>query len=188
MRQFLMCLTIVTIVATPLFLAAQTPPTKKESDEIDSTKQKTSFDLERNRQQFTAFQQSLLALAQRLEKSSKPEDREKAVVLRQAIELASKEGVDNQFHKLVSTLTTSGNTLRDIDSAINQNEQLTKTLREMIALLLMDSQAARNREEQKRLQELLKMLDKIITAQKIERAKVESGRVDTDNLAKGQNK
>jgi len=129
-----------------------------------------------------------LSLAQRLEKSSKPEDREKAVVLRQAIELASKEGVDNQFTKLVSTLTASGITLRDIEGAIGQNEQLLKTLRAMLEILLSDNESAKLKEEQKRLQELLKMLDGVIRAQKIERSKVESGKGDKDALAKGQEK
>ena len=70
-------------------------------------------------------------------------------MLRQAIELAAKEGVDNQFNKLVSTLTGSGITLGEIDAAIGQNEQLTKTLREMIAILLTDNQAAKLKEEQR---------------------------------------
>src|SRR5262245_5960143 len=82
------------------FAGAADPPA--ESDTVRKT---AAFDQERLRQQFGAFQQSLLTLAQRLEKSAKVEDREKAAVLRQAIELASREGVDNQFSKLVSTLT-----------------------------------------------------------------------------------
>src|SRR5262249_38090860 len=93
-------------------------------------KQQAAFEQERLRREFSAFQQSLLTLAQRYEKSSKAEDREKALVLRQAIDLASKEGLDNQFNKLVATLTASGISLQDINAAIGQNAQLTRTLRE----------------------------------------------------------
>ncbi len=125
---------------------------------------------------------------QRLEKSSKPEDREKATVLRQAIELASSEGVDTQFSKLVGTLTAQGITLREIEGAIGQNEQLLRTLREMISILLNDNAAAKQKEEAKRLQDLLKKLDAVIRSQKIERSKVESGKGDKDALAKSQEK
>lgn len=171
------------LLVVGIVLAADPPRT-----DPDGIRKTTAVDQERLRQQYNAFQQSLLSLAQRLEKSSKPEDREKAVVLRQAIELASKEGVDNQFTKLVSTLTASGITLRDIEGAIGQNEQLLKTLRAMLDILLSDNQSAKLKEEQKRLQELLKMLDGVIRAQKIERSKVESGKGDKDALAKGQEK
>src|SRR5262249_2487953 len=137
---------------------------------------------------FSALQQKLLTMAQRYEKSAKPEEREKALVLRQAIELANKEGVDNQFNKLVVSLTSSGITLGEIKDAMGQNEQLTKTLREMIDILLTDNQTAKLKEEQRRLQDLLKRLDKIIREQKLERSKTESGRNDTEQLAKGQGK
>jgi len=160
-------------------------PPKSDTDSVRKT---TAVEQERLRQQYNAFQQSLLSLAQRLEKSSKPEDREKAVVLRQAIELANREGVDNQFTKLVATLTASGVTLREIESAVGQNDQLLKTLRAMLDILLNDNQTARLKEEQKRLQELLKMLDGIIRAQKIERSKVESGKGEPTDLKKGQQK
>lgn len=166
-------------------VAADPPKSATENDNLRKT---TAFDQERLRQQFGAFQQSILSLAQRLEKSPKPEDREKAAALRQAIDLASREGIDTQFSKLVTTLTASGVTLREIESAIGQNEQLLKTLREMIHILLSDDNAAKQKEEQKKLQELIKKLDQIIRSQKIERSKVESGKGDPEELAKSQNK
>jgi hypothetical protein len=58
----------------------------------------------------------------------------------------------------------------------------------MIDLLLTDNQTAKLKEEQRRLQELLKKLDKIIREQKVERSKTESGRLDGDQLAKSQSK
>src|SRR5206468_1361445 len=140
---------------------------------VDNIRKSAAFDQDRLRQQYSAFQQSLLSLAQRLEKSSKQEDRDKAAALRQAIALANKESIDTQFAKLVSTLTGSGVTIREIEGAIGQNEQLVKTLNEMIALLLSDGDAAKLKEEQKRLQDLLKQLDKVIRNQKVERSKVE---------------
>src|SRR5438477_821775 len=180
---------VLTLILIPAVRSADTPPSSAPSDaELQKAKQQAAFEQERLRRQFGDFQRSLLTLAQRYEKSAKPEDREKAIVLRQAIDLATREGIDNQFNKLVTTLTSSGITLQEINAAIGQNEQLAKTLREMIAILLTDSQAAKVKEEQRRLQELLKMLDAVLRAQKIERSKTESGRLDGEQLAKGQAK
>jgi hypothetical protein len=184
MRRLILGLMLVLL---PTVRAADPPATPTDS-ELQKAKQQAAFEQERLRRQFGDLQRSLLTLAQRYEKSSKAEDREKAIVLRQAIDLATREGIDNQFNKLVATLTSSGITLQEINSAIGQNEQLARTLREMIAILLTDSQAAKLKEEQKRLAELLKMLDAVLRAQKVERSKTESGRLEGDQLAKGQAK
>ncbi len=177
------------LVAVGLFVRAADPPATGPSDEeLQKAKQKAAFEQERLRRTFGDFQRSLLALAQRYEKSSKSEDREKALVLRQAIELSTKEGIDNQFNRLVVTLTGSGITLQEINAAIGQNEQLAKTLRELINVLLTDNQTAKLKEEQKRLQDLLKDLDKVLRQQKLERANTEAGRLDPKDLAKGQQK
>ena len=53
--------------------------------------------------QYKAFVTNLLALAQKLEKSDRIEDKDKAKSLRKAIDVADKEGVDNKFTTLLST-------------------------------------------------------------------------------------
>jgi hypothetical protein len=179
---------VIAIAFVPAARASDPPASAPADAELQKAKQQAAFEQERLRRQFGDFQRSLLTLAQRYEKSSKAEDREKALVLRQAIDLATREGIDNQFNKLVSTLTSSGITLQEINAAIGQNEQLARTLREMIAILLTDSQAAKLKEEQRRLAELLKMLDAVLRAQKVERSKTESGRLEGEQLAKGQAK
>src|SRR5690349_23600564 len=108
----LLAASVAVRAADPLASAAVT------DQELQKAKQQAAFEQERLRREFKAFQQSLLTMAQRYEKSAKPEEREKALVLRQAIALAEKEGVDNQFNKLVVTLTSSGVNLQDIKDAI----------------------------------------------------------------------
>src|SRR5439155_9717053 len=105
MRCVLTVMTVALLAASVSLRADDAPP--KPTD-LQKDKQQAAFEQERLRREFSAFQQSLLTLAQRYEKSGKAEDREKAVVLRQAIDLAAREGVDNQFNKLVATLTASG--------------------------------------------------------------------------------
>lgn len=175
-------------IALSTLKADTPPPTPPTEAQLQKAKQQAAFEQERLRRQFGDFQRSLLTLAQRYEKSTKLEEREKALALRQAIELSAREGIDNQFHRLVVALTSSGITIQEINTAIGQNEQLSKTLREMIAILLTDSQSARLKEEQKRLQDLLKMLDSVVRAQKIERSRTEAGRLEGEQLAKGQAK
>src|SRR5439155_9077399 len=81
---------VMALVATTLALGpsarADNPPAPSDTD-LQKTKQTAAFEQERQRRQFNEFQQKLLALAQRYEKSSKPEERERALVLKQAIDL-----------------------------------------------------------------------------------------------------
>ena len=53
---------------------------------------------------FSDFKSALLRLSQRMENSPKPEDREKGKILKQALEKANEEGIDNSFDKLVTIL------------------------------------------------------------------------------------
>src|SRR4051812_47664939 len=55
---------------------------------------------EANAELFKKFQKDLLSLAQRLERSDKPEDKERAKVLYAALELARKENLESQFGKI----------------------------------------------------------------------------------------
>src|SRR5579864_2801017 len=54
--------------------------------------------------QFSEFEQSLLKLIQRLERSSKEDDRDRAKVLRQALEKCKTSLVSTQFDQIVDIL------------------------------------------------------------------------------------
>jgi hypothetical protein len=139
--------------------------------------------------QFRDFKQALLRLAQRLEGSSKPEDRERAVNLKKAISLASEKEVDSEFEKLIALLKASKSlSLQEIQEAMSRNQMLAQDIKSILALLLADNRDDELKREQKRLQDLLKLLDKVIFNQKIARAQTESGKSDKDSLAKAQSK
>jgi hypothetical protein len=139
--------------------------------------------------QFRDFKQALLRLAQRLEGSSKPEDRERAVNLKKAIALASEKEVDSEFEKLIALLKASKSlSLQEIQEAMSRNQMLAQDIKSILALLLADNRDDELKREQKRLQDLLKLLDKVIANQKITRAQTESGKSDKDSLAKAQSK
>ena len=110
--------------------------------------------------QYKAFVTNLLALAQKLEKSERIEDKDKAKSLRKAIDLADKEGVDNKFTTLLRTLTASNDIkVSEITSAKSQNDDLIKVLREILAILQSDDELARIKAEKEFLEKLLAELN-----------------------------
>jgi hypothetical protein len=140
--------------------------------------------------QYKAFTTDLLALAQKLEKSDRVEDKDKAKALRRAIDTADKEGIDNKFTTLLRTLTGKNGgldlSIAEITSARNQNDELIKALRELLAILQSDDELERIRQEKKWLEELLANLNSVIRATNINQSRVDSGKGNKDQLAKDQ--
>ncbi len=139
--------------------------------------------------QYKSFTTNLLALAQKLNKSERIEDKDKAKALLKAIELADKEGVDNKFTTLLRTLTKSDNIkLADINDAKNQNDELVKLLKQILDILQSDDELARIKAEKEFLEKLLADLNSLIRATNINQSRAESGKGDPKQLAKDQAK
>ena len=83
---------------------------------------------EENAKLFKDFTDSLVRLANRLEKSDRLEDKEKAKTITRAIELASKETVSGQFSKLVQGLA-KGKTDFDLSNLQGDEAQLRAMLK-----------------------------------------------------------
>lgn len=161
----------------------------KNQDTLPTIKNAAALQQEMLARQYHEFEQALLRLAQRLERSSKPEDKDKAVLLKKAIDLASKEGVNTRFDKLVSTLRSAKvDDLNEFRNAINESDALTKNLLEMLQLLLSDNRAAQLKAEEKRLAELIKEINNIIRNEKTIRNLNDAGKMDPNALAKAQEK
>src|SRR5262245_47646272 len=118
---------IVTGLAFVLVARAD-DPAKDKGDRVDP---KAAADAAANKQdrlasQFRDFEAALLRLAQRMEGSSRPEDRQKATILRDAIKKANAEGIDTKFDKL-RVMVQDSKTFEDlqkIQTAIDYNRQL----------------------------------------------------------------
>ena len=140
--------------------------------------------------QYKAFTTNLLALAQKLDKSDRVEDKDKAKSLRKAIELADKEGVDNKFTTLLRTLTGKNGgldlSIAEITSARNQNDELIKLLREILNIIQSDDELARIKREKEFLEKLLADLNSLIRATNINQSRTDSGKGDNKQLAKDQ--
>ncbi len=153
------------------------------------TKDELALKKEIDARKFRELQQALLRLAQRLENSSKPEDRERAASIRKAIDLASTSGVDTRFDRLIGLLKkTKELNLEEVTEAMNDTKMLVADIRAILALLLSDNRDERLKEERERLAELIKRLEKAIRDEKMNRAQTEGGRADKRDLADAEAK
>ncbi len=138
---------------------------------------------------FSDFKSALLRLSQRMANSPKPEDRERAKLLKQALEKANEEGIDNSFDKLVTILKAAKpDDQNAINKAMTETDDLVKRLRAILALLMTDNRDAELKrliaEATRRLEEL----KRIIREQETERTRTELGRGDKNTLGKEQNR
>jgi hypothetical protein len=144
---------------------------------------------ERLASQFNTFQSNLLQMAQRLERSSKPEDRERAVLLKDAIKKTQELGTPNKFTTLIELLKNNkAISLNDAKEAMDRSKMVAEDIRTLLAILMSDNRDAQLKSEKERLQRLIKMLDKAIQVQKVARAQNESGQMDPKSLGKAQDK
>src|SRR5215471_13958088 len=137
MRRMLVVFAMVAL-AFGLIAQAADPPKAKTEDgkQPNAIQEEARIKQEFLAQRFKAFEAQLLLLAQRLEGSTKQEDRDKAQILRDAIKLANDSGVDVRFQKLVDLLQKSkASNLQEVQEAIAQAEQLTQNIRAILALL-----------------------------------------------------
>src|SRR5271167_3437723 len=119
MRRILASLA-VTCLAFVLVARADDPAKPKKDDKPPATiQEEVRLQQEILARRFREFEQQLLSLAQRLERSSKQEDREKAQILKDAIKLANESGVDVRFGKLIDLLQKSkASSLQEVKEAI----------------------------------------------------------------------
>ncbi|MSR31577.1 MAG: hypothetical protein EXR99_08740 [Gemmataceae bacterium] len=163
---------------------AKTPPkTDNKGLQTDVTGNQ-----ERLKQQFKDFTTDLLRLAQRLESSPKAEDREKAQALKNALKIASDQGIEVKFTTLILALKSSESfkNLDTLQSVLTQNQEIREDLRKLIDILLKDDRAAQLRKEREEVQKLLEKLKLIIEKQERVQANTELGRLDKNTIAKAQ--
>jgi hypothetical protein len=181
------------ILAMTFLLIAQAadppaPPQTKEKS-LSAEKDDAALDQERLALQFRGFEAALLRLAQRLERSSKAEDRDRAVTLKAAIKKASEVGIDARFETLIALLRNSKSIGdAEIKEAMEQSKTLANEIKEVLAILTNDNDAARLKAEKERLQKLLEDLEKVIREQKVVRAQTEGKLTEKGTLGKAQEK
>jgi len=165
----------------------QTTPPKEKS--VAAEKDEVAIAQERLAGQFREFEAALLRLAQRLERSSKAEDRDRAVTLKAAIKKSSELGIDARFETLNGLLKNSKtDDYAEIREAMQLSRTVANNIRELLDLLTNGDDAARLKAEEERMRKLLEMLEKVIREQKILRAKTEGKLTEKGALGKEQEK
>jgi hypothetical protein len=148
-----------------------------------------ALEQERLAGQFQEFEKALLRLKQRLERSPKAEDRERAAVLQEAIKKAGEAGVDMRFKTLIGLLQSSRSVnLAEVKEAMDRSKLLADDIRAILALLMSDNRDAQLKAERERLRALIAQLDKVIRETKLMRGQTEAGRTEKEALVKGQEK
>jgi hypothetical protein len=187
----------VAAVAFALLAHAQGPQTDPKAkpprteEEIDprATLDDLAIKQERMQRAFNDFKAALLRLSQRMAVSPKPEDKEKARVLKIAVEKAHEEGIEQGFDKIVGILKDSRAVdTSKLDTALNENKELTNRIRAILALLLTDNRDEQLRRERELALRRLEELKRIIREQENARTRVELGRAGKEQLGKEQNK
>src|SRR5262245_54232005 len=140
--------------------------------------------------QFLDFKQSLLRLAQTLELSNKLEDKEKAKMIRTALEAAAKEGIDSKFAKIIEIFKSPKvmNDLVKLGEADSTTTELRRDLQNLIRILTSDNRSQQLREERLRTEKLLEQLKDLIRKQERIRAQTESSKRASKDIASDQGK
>jgi hypothetical protein len=166
--------------------------TVQDVDDVDpkARVEEAANQQERLRRQFEEFKQSLLRLKQRLESSPKQEDRDKARILDEALDKASKQGTENKFETLVAALKGSDafKNAEQLGAILDKNEDLRKDLRALIELLLRDDREAQLKKELDKYSRMLEQIKEVIRKQEQVRTQTEMGRKNAAELEKTQKK
>src|SRR5579883_3242897 len=170
-------------------LATAQPP-KTDPTPPPADQPKSSGELrkpqEQNAKLFRDLSQGLLRLAQKLERSDKPEDRERAKTIRSALKVAEDSGVENQFQKLIELMARKSDGPKDVQEMFGKDTELEKALQEIVNILMTDDETARIKAEILRLSMFLKEVKDIKRRQEIVRAMTEASKTDTTRIAKTQ--
>jgi len=182
-------LTLVGCLSALLLVAAEPAPApKSESKTPTLPPDKLAGSHEELARLFKQFSGNLLTLADKLEKSTKTQDQDRAKLIRRALELSEKEGVENKFRSILRTLagTTENATDIELGRALDQNEELILVMRQILNILQSDDELARIQAEIRTLEAMLKDLKLLVRDTKIERANGLNPSADKKELAEKQ--
>jgi hypothetical protein len=162
----------VAVLTGLIAVRAQEPSAPAARSEDKAAKLKEDLELQQQNlaRRFGEFQQQLLRLQQRLEKSPRKEDQDKAAILKRALDEAQIKLISTQFESLVDFLKSQKFTkVGDIKAAHERTLRLADDLRDVLALLNENSRALQLREQRMSLEKILKQLERVIHDQKVAR-------------------
>lgn len=186
MRRVLASLAMLTLAVG---LGVRADDSAKKPDDVTSIQEDVRAKQLALENRFHQLTVQLRTVAERMARSTKKEDREKAQHIQDALKLANEAGIGSKFKTLIEQLQKNKvPKIDDIDNALDESNQLISSLEAMLQLLMSEGKDKERAEEIKRLEALLKELNKVIRDQKIVRAKTEKGTMDPNDLKNAQAK
>lgn len=181
----------LTAQADSVKIVPKTPKPASTGDSGDKFDPKRAgAEQEQLKRQYLEFRQSLLRLAQNLELSTRPEDKDKAEMLRKVLEQSQKGGTDTKFAKLIEHLRSPAikSDLTKLGEAADVNEALRRDLATLLRILESDNRSAQLAAERKRHEKMLEAIKDLIRRQERLRAQTEQNRGNTKDIAQNQGK
>jgi hypothetical protein len=178
-RLILVSLGLAAVAILSLGLQAQEQPKSaaQGKDEIITSEQQLL-------RQFTDFQEALLKLKHRLARGD-AKDRERAKVLDGVLDECKKLAINQEFTKMIELMRSLKMTTTDLGNATAQSDTIARKLR-MILDKLQESSANLS-DDRKKLQDILKNLERAITKQQIVEAITKNNKTDKKELGDNQN-
>ncbi|MDY3552110.1 hypothetical protein R5W24_001190 [Gemmata sp. JC717] len=141
---------------------------------------------EENLKFYKNFAEQMLRLAQKWEKSDSVEDRDRAKTLRAALKIAEEKGVEKLFKDLIEGLNNKNLGGSDFETLLGKDKKLIDVLTEILELLETQDDAARIREEIKKLEAAIKAINELKRRQENILGRTFNPKSDADRLAKDQ--
>lgn len=177
----------VVLIFTALHIQAEGPgETPAPQTEVKS-KDKLTLDELILAQRFNEFQQMMLRLKHRLERSPKKEDRDRAVILQRVLDQAKNSSLNIRFEQMVDFLKKGdfGN-LENVKKARDESLSLAEEMRRLLAMLREDPNANRLREKRTELEKLVKEIQRLIRDQKVVQGQTQEGQMDPKDIKSSQ--
>lgn len=186
-RLILASLGLAVLAFGAIALRAQEPAPAPKGQEAAQVREDIAAAEQQIARQFAEFEQLLLRLKQRLERSPKKEDRARADVLARVLEESRGLGVQVKFERLQDFLRKSR--INDVGEAKKlrmDTERIAEDLRALLDRLREDPRGRKVQEEIAKLKEIIKDLEKNIYQQKEVQGRTDLGKTDAKELQQNQ--
>lgn len=178
-------LAVLAFGAIALRAQESTPPKGQDSSQVREDIAASEQQIAR---QFAEFEQLLLRLKQRLERSNRKEDKARAEVLARVLEESRGLGVQVKFERLQDFLR-GNKKINDVGTAKElrlKTEKIAEDLRTLLDRLREDPRGRKVQEEIAKLKEIIKDLEKNIYQQKEVQGRTDLGKTDAKELQQNQ--
>ena len=162
---------------------AQDSPKAKSGDPmIAEVREETAIQERILARQFKEFQEQLLKLVQRLDRSPRAEDKERAAHLHKVLDQSQDSSISIRFERIATFLKKDNLVLADMKQAAQDTAMLADELQRLVDLMRADTRAMKAEKEKKILENIVKELEKIIRDQQQVQGQTDRGQTDPKEL------